>query len=166
MALMSVASTRREWRDGAFSLDSSDSREPLVTPTESHLVRLSSQSEISLYRLPSTNGFAKPTSKVRIDGTVKSIFLGGPGSSSTSVTEGLGSAVAVWIGERKGAPASIGLHSLTSLLPPSGTATDDDKIHTINLPTTQAKKAFYKADKMQVKWNDAGTMVSSLRNRN
>lgn len=134
-------------------------REPLVTPTESHLVRLSSSSEISVYRLPSANSFARPTSKVRIDGTVKSIFLGGPGSSPTSVTEGLGSAVAVWIGERKGAPASIGLHSLTSLLPPAGMTVDDEKIYTINLPATQAKKSFYKADKMQVKWNDAGTMV-------
>jgi translation initiation factor 2A len=37
---------------------------------------------------------------------------------------------------------------------------DDVQTETRDLPSTTARKAFYKADKLSVKWNAAGTTVS------
>ena len=89
-------------------------------------------------------------------------------SSPTALPEGTTSvkpvapasepAIAVWLGERKGAPASVALYTLSSLLPKSA---DGEKTETRDMPMTMARKAFYKADKLNVKWNAAGTMVSS-----
>jgi translation initiation factor 2A len=70
--------------------------------------------------------------------------------------------VAVWVGERKGAPASLALYTLASLLGNTKSVEGDDyKTESRDMPMTTARKAFYKADKLSVKWNNAGTMVSS-----
>lgn len=74
-------------------------------------------------------------------------------------------AVAVWTGEKNGAPASVALYPLSSLLGSkgikavNGDGDGDDKVETAGMPMTTARKAFYKADKLNVKWNAAGTMV-------
>jgi len=69
-------------------------------------------------------------------------------------------AIAVWIGEKKGAPAIVSLYPISTLL--GQTASDAEKTETRDMPTTTARKAFYKADKLTVKWNNAGTMVRKL----
>jgi translation initiation factor 2A len=69
-------------------------------------------------------------------------------------------AIAVWVGEKKGAPATVALYPISALV--GKAAADADKTETRDMPTTTARKAFYKADKLQVKWNNAGTMVCSM----
>lgn len=64
------------------------------------------------------------------------------GITSVSVGPGQDAAVAVFIGEKKGAPATARIYNLANL---GGT------------PTSQ--KTFYKADKATFKWNAAGTHV-------
>lgn len=66
-------------------------------------------------------------------------------------------AMAVWVGERKGAPANLALYPVSSLV---GKPASADKTENRDMPMTVARKAFYKADKLNVKWNNAGTMVS------
>jgi len=56
--------------------------------------------------------------------------------------------VAVFVGEKNGAPATMSLYSVQTL---SGSS-----------PVATATKAFFKADKVTVKWNPAGSMVSLL----
>lgn len=71
--------------------------------------------------------------------------------------------MAIWIGEKKGAPASLGLWSLSSLMGKNALQANgngDIQTETRDMPPTTARKAFYKADKLTVKWNNAGTMVS------
>lgn len=70
---------------------------------------------------------------------LKSIWAGGG-------TEGEG--LAVFVGEKNGAPASLSLYSMGNL-----------KSET---PAPTARKNFFKADKISVKWNKAGTMVLFL----
>jgi translation initiation factor 2A len=65
--------------------------------------------------------------------------------------------VAVWLGEKKGAPASVRLYPFSQLL---GSVGNPEKTEHRDLPTALARKAFYKADKLSVKWNNSGTMVS------
>ncbi|KAG9092336.1 hypothetical protein FRC06_000142 [Ceratobasidium sp. 370] len=67
------------------------------------------------------------------------------GITSVSVSPGANAAVAVFIGEKKGAPATVRIHSLVTLA---------------GAPTSQ--KTFYKADKATFKWNAAGTHVLLL----
>ncbi|KAK6905471.1 hypothetical protein I203_106300 [Kwoniella mangroviensis CBS 8507] len=132
-----------------------DGWEPIITSDESHLIRPQA-SDISIFSPPLSS---KPIVRARVEG-VKGLFL----SSPTSLAQGVTSskpihpyqepAVAIWIGEKKGAPASVSLYPLSSLL---GKATE-----TRDLPNTMARKAFYKADKLQVKWNNAGTQALFL----
>ncbi|KAG9124395.1 hypothetical protein FRC07_011779 [Ceratobasidium sp. 392] len=72
--------------------------------------------------------------KLRVDGV-----------TSVSVSPGANAAVAVFIGEKKGAPATVRIYSLAAL---AGAAT--------------SQKTFYKADKATFKWNAAGTHVLLL----
>lgn len=54
----------------------------------------------------------------------------------------------------------MALYQLSSLLgKSSGVVEGDEKTETRDLPMSTARKAFYKADKLSVKWNPAGTMV-------
>nr|XP_019048990.1 translation initiation factor 2A [Kwoniella bestiolae CBS 10118]OCF27920.1 translation initiation factor 2A [Kwoniella bestiolae CBS 10118] len=104
-----------------------DGWEPIITSDESHLLRPQA-SDISIFSPPLS---PKPIVRVRVEGGV---------TSSKPIRPHQEPAVAIWIGEKKGAPASVSLYSLSSLL----------------------GKAFYKADKLHVKWNNAGTQALFL----
>ncbi|WWC66619.1 uncharacterized protein I206_100522 [Kwoniella pini CBS 10737] len=150
---------------GGWYSKSMDGWEPIITSTESHLIR-SGASDIAVFSPPLAS---RPISRVRVEG-VKGIFLSAPTTLSAGVTSSKPvhphqePAVAIWIGEKKGAPASVSLYSLSSLLPKSPTSNgtvngDEIKTETKDLPNTVARKAFYKADKLNVKWNNAGTQA-------
>ncbi|TFK61344.1 translation initiation factor eIF-2A [Pluteus cervinus] len=62
------------------------------------------------------------------------------GAASVSLSPGLTPSVAVFVAEKKGAPASIRIYNLNAL----------------NQPPT-CSKSFYKADRAQIKWNSFGT---------
>jgi translation initiation factor 2A len=70
------------------------------------------------------------------------------GMTSYEVGPGEKPSVAVFSGEKKGAPASVKIYSLASLIP-----TPDEP------PKPISQKQFFKADKIQMKWNTAGTSV-------
>lgn len=105
----------------------------------------------------------RPSTRLKLDGQVRGIYLSRP----SQLPEGNGKplrqypepAVAIWVGERKGAPASVSLYPISSLIGKGAANGDADKIENRDLPLTVARKAFYKADKLTVKWNNAGTMV-------
>ena len=98
-----------------------------------------------------------------MDGTIKGLFLSRPSvlpagsTTSKAVPAHSEPAVAVWMGEKKGAPATLALYPLSSLV---GTDGGPEKTVNRNMPLTTARKAFYQADKLSMKWNAAGTMVS------
>ncbi|KAI5475647.1 hypothetical protein MNV49_001064, partial [Pseudohyphozyma bogoriensis] len=66
------------------------------------------------------------------------------GVASCQVSPGPNPNVALFISEKKGAPASVKIHSLALLSVPS------------------ASKTFYKSDKITMKWNKAGTQLLFL----
>jgi translation initiation factor 2A len=133
-----------------------------VTPDEAQLFRPSA-SDITIFSPPMA---ARPTTRLKVDGQIRGLFMSRPSelpqgtTSSKPLRAYPEPALAVWVGERKGAPATLALYTLSSLLgkPKAG---DEDKTETRDLPMTVARKAFYKADKINLKWNNAGTMVSS-----
>ena len=139
-------------------------RVPLTTADETHLIRPTA-SDILIFSPPLA---PRPSTRLRLDGTIKGLFLSTPTAlqagttSAKPVPAASEPAVAVWMGEKKGAPASLALYTLSSLV---GKAADEtavngeDKTETRDIPMTTARKAFYKADKLSVKWNPAGTMV-------
>ncbi|KAG7086328.1 hypothetical protein E1B28_002291 [Marasmius oreades] len=101
------------------------------TISESHAVRLVGQ-EIQVFR-PADWGKGI-TDKLKAEG-----------ASSVTLSPGLNPSMAVFIPEKKGAPAKIKVYSLVSLS---------------DQPTCQ--KTFYKADRCQIKWNTLGTQVLVL----
>ena len=134
-------------------------RIPVITADESHLFRPTS-SDLLIF----TPALApRPATRLKVDGQIKGLFLSTPQalpegtSSSKPLQPHSEPAVAVWIGEKKGAPAVVSLYPISKLVGQS--APDAEKTETRDMPTTTARKAFYKADKLQVKWNNAGTMV-------
>ena len=136
-------------------------RIPVITADESHLFRPTS-SDLLIF----TPALApRPASRLKVDGQIKGLFLSTPQAlpegttSSRPLQPHSEPAVAVWIGEKKGAPAIVSLYPISTLVGQS--APEAEKTETREMPTTTARKAFYKADKLQVKWNNAGTMVSS-----
>ena len=66
------------------------------------------------------------------------------GVSSCSLSGGANPSVALFVAEKKGAPASVKVHSLATLT------------------SLSCQKTFYKADKIQIKWNEAGTALLFL----
>jgi len=114
-----------------FSQKSQEGWDLQYTISESHAIRLVSQ-EIQVYR-PSewSKGIVD---KLKVEG-----------ATSVSLSPGLNPSVAVFVAEKKGAPASIKIYGLMSLNSP---------------PTCQ--KTFYKADRSQIKWNTLGTQVLLL----
>ncbi|PWN51564.1 translation initiation factor eIF-2A [Violaceomyces palustris] len=68
------------------------------------------------------------------------------GMTSFEVGPGDKPSVAVFCGEKKGAPASVRIYPLASLL----SSTDGS-------PAPVSQKTFFKADKIQMKWNKAGS---------
>ncbi|WVQ78662.1 hypothetical protein IAT38_000749 [Cryptococcus sp. DSM 104549] len=129
---------------------------PAITPTESHLLRAGA-SDLTIFSPPLAS---RPTTRLRLEG-IRGIYLSNPSALVTKSTPSNpiapsdDVAVAIWVGERKGAPATVGLWTLSSLLGKTATETRD-------MPATTARKAFYKADKLTVKWNNAGTMALFL----
>ncbi|KAF8985258.1 eukaryotic translation initiation factor eIF2A-domain-containing protein [Cyathus striatus] len=101
------------------------------TFSESHAIRLVN-SEIQVYRPAEWEKGVVDKLKVE-------------GASMVRLSPGLNPSVAVFVGEKKGAPASIKIHPLISLSSP---------------PTCQ--KNFYKADRATIKWNTLGTQVLLL----
>ncbi|KAG2021185.1 eukaryotic translation initiation factor 2A [Coprinopsis cinerea AmutBmut pab1-1] len=115
----------------SFSQKSIEGWQIQYTISESHAVRLVS-SEIQVYR-PSewSKGIAD---KLKVEG-----------ATNIALSPGLNPSVAVFVAEKKGAPASIKVYGLLSLNAP---------------PTCQ--KTFFKADRAQMKWNVLGTQVLLL----
>ncbi|RDB19482.1 Eukaryotic translation initiation factor 2A [Hypsizygus marmoreus] len=112
----------------AFSQKSLDGWDLQYTISESHAIRLVS-SEIQVYRPAEwSKGIVD---KLKVEG-----------ASSVSLSPGLNPSVAVFVGEKKGAPASVKIYGLLTLAGP---------------PTCQ--KSFFKADRAQIKWNTLGTQV-------
>lgn len=70
------------------------------------------------------------------------------GMTSYEVGPGAKPSVAVFCGEKKGAPASVRIYPLASLVPEPQSA-----------PAPVSQKMFFKADKIQMKWNTQGTAV-------
>ena len=146
---------------GGWYQKTQDDWEPIITQDEAHLLRPTA-SDILIFTPPLA---PRPVTRLKLDSNVRGIFLSNPtqlpeGTSSAKPTRAASEpAVAVWIGERKGAPASLALYTLSSLLgsPKAQVDGEDYKTENRDMPITAARKAFYKADKLQVKWNPAGT---------
>ncbi|KAF4615117.1 hypothetical protein D9613_003458 [Agrocybe pediades] len=115
----------------SFTQKSQEGWDLQYTISESHAIRLVS-SEIQVFR-PSewSKGIVD---KLRVEG-----------ATSVTLSPGLNPSIAVFVAEKKGAPASIKIYSLSALGSP---------------PTCQ--KTFFKADRGQVKWNTLGTQVLLL----
>ena len=139
-----------------------DFREPIITRDESHLLR-ATVSDILVFAPPLSS---RPSTRLKCDGIIRGLFISNPTAAPAGSTPSQSSAayseaaVAIWFGERKGAPAALALYTLSSLVGEGG---DPEKTEHRHLPMTTARKAFYQADKLSVKWNAAGTMVSGLR---
>ncbi|KAJ6606067.1 eukaryotic translation initiation factor eIF2A-domain-containing protein [Mycena vulgaris] len=115
----------------AFTQKAQDGWDLQYTVSESHAIRLVGP-EIQVFRPAEwSKGIVD---KLKVEG-----------ASSVSLSPGLNPSVAVFVAEKKGAPASIRIYGLLSLNSP---------------PTCQ--KTFFKADRAQIKWNDLGTQVLLL----
>jgi translation initiation factor 2A len=155
---------RRQWMTGQWNVHSrselTKSRIPVITPNETHLLRATS-SDILISAPPLA---PRPSIRLKLDGNIRGLFLSNPialppnMTASKPVNPHPEPAVAVWVGERKGAPANLGLFTLSILLGKKELEAGAD-IVVRDMPLTTARKAFYKADKLNVKWNKAGTMV-------
>jgi len=127
----------RVWRvaDGtevaSFSQKSQEGWALQFTANEAHALRVVGP-EIQVFA--SAEWEKGVVDKLRVDGV-----------TSVSVSPGQNAAVAVFIGEKKGAPATVRIYGLAAL---AGAAT--------------CQKTFYKADKATFKWNAAGTHVLLL----
>lgn len=132
---------------------------PIITATESHLLRHSGMN-LEIFAPPLLQ---RPAVRIKGELPIKGIFLSSPtelpqGTTSTKpVPPHPEPGVAIWLGEHKGAPASVRIYPLSQLTGKG--EVDPEKTEHRDFPTTTARKAFYKADKLNVKWNNAGTMV-------
>lgn len=70
------------------------------------------------------------------------------GITSYEIGPGPKPSVAVFCGEKQGAPASVRIYPLSSLIPEPASA-----------PAPVSQKTFFKADRVQMKWNVQGTGV-------
>lgn len=132
----------------------------MITPDEAHRFQPAGN-DILIFTPPLA---ARPATRLKNDGQIRGLFLSHPAelsegcTSARSVRPYTEPAMAVWVGERKGAPANLALYPVSSLV---GKPASADKTENREMPITVARKAFYKADKLNVKWNNAGTMVGS-----
>jgi translation initiation factor 2A len=115
----------------SFTQKSMEGWELQYTISESHAIRLVT-SEVQVFRPSEWNKGV--VDKLRVEG-----------ASLVSLSPGLNPSLAVFVAEKKGAPASIKIFNLASLASP---------------PTCQ--KTFFKADRAQIKWNTLGTQVLLL----
>ncbi|WOO80461.1 Eukaryotic translation initiation factor 2A [Vanrija pseudolonga] len=150
---------------GGWYWKTGDDWVPTITADEAHLLRPTA-SDLLVFTPPLA---PRPVTRLKGDGQIKNVFLSAP----TSLPEGATSskpirpyqepAVAVWVGEKKGAPASVALYPLSSLLGKAQAANGEvEQTENRDFPMTLSRKAFYKADKLNVKWNNAGTMALFL----
>ncbi|KAK7040360.1 hypothetical protein VNI00_009830 [Paramarasmius palmivorus] len=116
----------------ALSQKSQEGWDLQYTISESHAVRLVGQ-EIQVFR-PAEWGKGV-IDKLKVEG-----------ATAITLSPGLNPSVAVFVPEKKGAPASVKVYGLVSLAssPPS------------------CQKTFYKADRCQLKWNTLGTQLLVL----
>ncbi|KIJ63412.1 hypothetical protein HYDPIDRAFT_168589 [Hydnomerulius pinastri MD-312] len=115
----------------AFTQKSQEGWDLQYTVSESHAIRLVSQ-EVQVFR-PAEWGKGV-VDKLKVEG-----------ASMVSLSPGLNPSVAVFVAEKKGAPASVKIYGLLALN---------------GVPT--CSKTFYKADRAQIKWNDLGTQALVL----
>ncbi|KAI6037374.1 eukaryotic translation initiation factor eIF2A-domain-containing protein [Pisolithus microcarpus] len=112
----------------AFSQKSQENWDIQYTVSESHAVRLVAQ-EIQVFRPAEwSKGIID---KLRVEN-----------AAMVSVSPGLNPSIAVFVAEKKGAPASVKIYGLLALS-----------------PTPTSAKTFFKADRTQIKWNDLGTQA-------
>ncbi|KAJ9100082.1 hypothetical protein QFC19_005762 [Naganishia cerealis] len=159
--------------------------QPLVNEHETHLLRISGPSEISIFEIASelpdaasfsadtdikaiaeAYGLLSPISKLRVDGpSIRSIWLSpskpaistnGISSDAAPVSQGK-EGVAIWTGEYKAAPANVSLYTLRELIDAVSS-----KGGSGSLPMTQARKNFFKGDKVSLKWNKTGNIALFL----
>ncbi|KAJ8507762.1 hypothetical protein ONZ45_g9899 [Pleurotus djamor] len=115
----------------SFTQKSQDNWDLQYTISESHAIRLVAQ-EIQVFRPAEwSKGIVD---KLKVEG-----------ATTVSLSPGLNPSIAVFVAEKKGAPASIKIYGLLTL----GAS-----------PTCQ--KTFFKADRSQIKWNTLGTQVLLL----
>ncbi|KAE8231294.1 hypothetical protein CF326_g3693 [Tilletia indica] len=105
------------------------------TSDEKYCVRQVS-TELQIYEADDVSGKGI-VGRLKMEGM--STFMLGPGDKPS---------VAVFCGEKKGQPASVKIFPLLSLIP----APEDT-------PTPASQKTFFKADKIQMKWNNTGTAL-------
>lgn len=135
-----------------------------MTGDEAHLFRASG-SDILVF---SPMLAPRPATRLKLDGQVRGLYLSRPAQLPDGTTGAKPlrqypePAMAIWVGERKGAPAYVSLYPISSLVGKGQANGDADKTENRDLPPTVARKAFYKADKLTVKWNNAGTMVGPV----
>ncbi|KAH7874554.1 eukaryotic translation initiation factor eIF2A-domain-containing protein [Lentinula edodes] len=115
----------------AFTQKSQEGWDLQYTITESHAIRLVAQ-EIQVFR--PTEWGKGVVDKLKVEGATKACL-----------SPGLNPSVAVFVAEKKGAPASIKIYGLLTLSAS---------------PTCQ--KTFFKADRSTIKWNLLGTQVLLL----
>lgn len=120
---------------GAWERKSQEGCHPQFNEEETYLVRQVS-TELQIFE----------PDAIREKGVVGRLRLEG----MTSYELGAGSkpVVAVFCGEKKGAPASVRVYSLGSLIPSPPEP-----------PAPVSQKTFFKADKIQMKWNRSGTSL-------
>ncbi|CAO1631575.1 unnamed protein product [Parajaminaea phylloscopi] len=120
---------------GSWERKSQDGCHPQFDEQETYLVRQVS-TELQVFE----------PDAIKDKGVVGRLRLEG----MTSFELGMGSkpVVAVFCGEKKGAPASVRIYSLQSLVPSPAEP-----------PAPVSQKTFFKADKIQMKWNHTGTSL-------
>lgn len=121
-----VASFERKSQEGCFFQ---------FTANEQYCVRQVS-TELQIYQ-PRHIADKGVIGRLRLEGITS--FEVGPGDKPS---------IAVFCGEKKGAPASVRVYSLASLIPSPESA-----------PAPLSQKTFFKADKIQIKWNKAGSAL-------
>ncbi|KAL0947755.1 hypothetical protein HGRIS_013833 [Hohenbuehelia grisea] len=115
----------------SFTQKSQDGWDLQYTISESHAIRLVGP-EVQVFRPAEwSKGIVD---KLKVEG-----------ATSVTLSPGLNPSIAVFVAEKKGAPASIKVYGLLTLSAP---------------PTCQ--KTFFKADRAQIKWNNLGTQVLIL----
>jgi translation initiation factor 2A len=144
-----------------------------MTADESHRL-IASGTDVLIFTPPLS---PRPTLRLKGDGApARGVFLSSPRampegtSNATPIKAHSEPAVAVWFGEKKGAPGGVRLFPLSQLVgsvktEAGGQNGDGPATENKEFPQTAARKAFYKADKLNVKWNNAGTMVRSSQLR-
>lgn len=139
-------------------------REPLITPTETHRF-LPTGSDILIFSPPLS---PRPYLRLKGDGSpIRGIFISHPRilpegtTNAKPIRPAEECAIAIWVGEKSGQPGGVRLYPLSQLV--GGVEVKEDaQVINKDIPVALSRKAFYKADKLTVKWNNAGNMALFL----